>query len=318
MSTIVPGASPIKGGDAERALRSRRPSRSNGENEFEKALSILNSQMRELAETRAMLVKEADLLRGERDRLNDEHREAVGRLRELRSRERKNREQIDELRGKIAEERKQLEAARNESQQLTEQVAQAKSEVKTRPEDVENELRQLDWELQTSPTDMVREKELMKRVRELSVEQRRHEKIGELELLQAGARAKQLGFRLSLDRDWAALKELLKARDSLRAELTELMTEVASLKSKADEAHKRYLDKRASIDSLSAKMKETALEIRGLRDRVAARRREEEAKRQEEERSKLRALAEETKRKLERGEKITLQELQALSVDEEE
>jgi len=272
-------------------------------------MSLLNSRMEALARARAALTGETRLLRAERDRLNSEHREVTGKLKELRSRERQLRDHTDELRNRIVETRSASVSAQEQAEQLRVKVDKAKSQAKRNPEDVSNELRELNWELQTSPTNMTKEKGLMKRIKEVSAEQHLHERIGELELRLAEAQARRLGLRLSLSRDWEALKGLRDARDSLREEIAELSARATSVKSKADEAHQRYLEKRVNLETLGSEMRKIALEMEGLRDQL-------EARRQEEERSKLKAIAGEARRRLGRGGKITFQELQALSVDE--
>lgn len=277
----------------------------------EEQLIGLRAQIASLARDRASLMNEAVELRDKRDRMNSERREVTGQLRELRARERQLKDQLYEVRGRIAEVKKAAADAREEFEKAAERVGEAKAVVGTKPEEVDEELRDLEWEHQTSPTDMAREKELMKRVVELSVEKQRHQRISQLELSLAGAQAKRLGTRLSLDKDWDALRDLRGRLDPLRKQIDGLSAQADSLRSKADEAHQYYIEKKAAADAISARIGEVAAEEKALRERL-------EASLRAKEKSEMKAIAGEVRKKLGRGDKITFQELQALRAEEEE
>jgi len=274
--------------------------------DMEATIERLNSELSPLRGKHLELTNEAKRLREERDRLNLEHRSLVAELKKLRARVKEVNQGISDLSEKIAQKKEKVNETLKVLTGLRDEINLVRKQVKTPFNAVRQEMDDIEWELQTSPTEMQKERRLMKRLKALSVERGIYERAEDLRKRMVETKVEIESFRLSMRENWGSLRKLLEERKLLRHRVSAVETRASTVKDKADDLHSRYIKKREEVNALTRQMGCLTLEVLALREKIAER---EEVIRK----GKIKDLAYDIRERMKRGEKITFQELQVLS-----
>lgn len=285
----------------------------------DKTLDELESQAAALRKTRATLFDQVKKLRDERDRLN----ESANRLR---GEAQKEREERDKINARVKGIKEQLEPLFEELDAKKEKLSEAekslRDEYKNKPTKsrVERDLRRIEWEVMTTPTKQMldREDELISRASAL---RRTLEELKSLERVEdkridimADKKATELEIRSIREE----IKSLSEQSQQHHEKMIEVYEEADSEKKKADDAHAKYIEKIEEVNKVKDELNIIMPQIKAIREgariseqKLAERRRMTTQQRVDE-------MKKEAVRKMENGEKLTFEDLRLIYGDEEE
>ncbi len=196
---------------------------------------------------------------------------------------------------------------------LDEELEESRRKLRSRRR-LEEELREIEWELSTTPTMEIRDREagLVERSKELRLELAEHVKLDSQddEYLHSLADSKAVEVEIRRGRD--EMQSLHEVSQGHHERMLALYRKADEERKWSDEAHKKFVEclnelkeVNGELDKVMAKLRELRKELKDADRRVArGRSRAVEEKRKE--------LAEEARRKLEAGEKLTLEEMKLI------
>lgn len=283
----------------------------------EKRLLELEEAAARLMEKREELSKLVKHRRTKRDRLN----ESVKSLRSMALSEKEQRDQLNEkvaeLKGKVEELSHDLDEKRRRLFQLEEEQEESRRKLLPRGK-LEQELQRIEWELSTTPTVEMREREaqLVERGREIERTLGEHDRFDakdDLRLMSAAdSKAIELEIRRSRD-------EMMKLRDESQIhheKMLQFFAKADEERKKADKSHAGFLASLSSMREVDAEFDRVMGEVRELRLRLREEERLEALKRERSIEEMRRELVAEVRRKLETGEKLSLEELKLIYEEE--
>jgi uncharacterized coiled-coil DUF342 family protein len=234
--------------------------------EFRRAMEELRGKARELKAKRDSYNSSARLILERRGELSIKLRETI---REIRS----NRSARDELNKELKELRAQEEELRRKASGAIKALRGGGAGMGLDEAGLEEEIRKLDWVIQTSSLPIEREKELVERVRRLESDlaEVRRQLSSRKDLEEVRKRIAELRSEISekaKKRDELHAKVLLlaKAADSLREEVKGAENRYIEVKGAADAAHREYLECVERIKRMRGEAK--AMEEEKVRSRI--------------------------------------------------
>lgn len=263
-----------------------------------------------LFDKRDELNRQAERWKRERDQLNESVKDLQGKaLGEKEERDKIN-EKVAEIKKRVEGLRVDLADKRGSAEGLDEELEEGRRRLRSRRR-LEEELREIEWELSTTPTLEIkdREEELTERARELRLELEEHTKLDAkddryLHSL-ADSKAVEVGIREGLD-EMRALHEVSQEHHE---KMLALYRKADEERKRSDEAHKRFVEclneikeVNGELDTVMAELRKQRKELKDTDRRMAMRRSTYLQEKQKE-------LAAEARRKLEAGEKLTLEEM---------
>ncbi|MFH2110581.1 MAG: hypothetical protein ABIJ47_04900 [Candidatus Bathyarchaeota archaeon] len=285
----------------------------------ERKLDELEAQAAELRKTRNQLFEQIKKAREERDRLNESSRK-------MREEALKHREERDRINTKVQEVKKSLgplfEELDEKKELLTETEKTLREEYRGRPDKskVERDLNRTEWEIMTTPTrEMLdREDEIIERASRLrrSLEEfkavekhegRRMEYRAEKKATEVEIRALRDEIRRLSDQSQEHHEKMIMFHEKADAE-----------KKRADETHARYVQKIEEVNGVKEELNVIMPQVAALRDglKVADLRGAEHRRMSSQQRAE--AMRQEALRKMENGEKLTFEDLRLIYGDDED
>ena len=251
-----------------------------------------------------------------RDKLNEQFREI-----------RQDIYALTDERNSLNEKVKTLKLQRNEAQVKTRAsieeikgIRQILAELKMKKpkqsyQELEKEFTDIEWKIQTTSLDLQEEKELIETVKQLETQLRIYKKIGlqnqkitelqnELDLIQT--RANVLHQELA---------ETARKSQETHTNMLVKIKESKKIKSEADGLHAAYLQEKEKTKPLRSEIKKLIEQKAKLE---SAMREEEKRKREKTEQALKEKLGSQAKDKLRRGEKLSWDEFQLLSEDDDQ
>jgi uncharacterized coiled-coil DUF342 family protein len=175
---------------------------------------------------------------------------------------------------------------------------------------VEKEIRDIDWKIQTTSLTLEEELTLVNRVRHLEAQLSVQKQIKKLnvELLEQKSAEKNLGIEAKTLHE--KLSKLAERSQKFHGKMLEAFNKARELQVEADEAHQRYLVNKRQAQKLHQKCVEIVEKIRTMKRDLKQKADKKKAERQSEIQKELekRALT-----KLKRGEKLLWEEFQILT-----
>lgn len=291
--------------------------------EIEERIDELEKRATELRRRRSEIQELVNRWKAERDRLNESSRAIRDEAAKHREERDRMNERVAELKDRLQTFLRGLEEKRRVLEDVQEDLRRDKKELPPRKR-VESAFRRVEWEVMTTPTREMLEKEdelielakgLKRTLEEFDeVERREDASIG----MMAETKAKELEIR-KIREEMRALSE--KSQENHEAMIT-LYEKVEKEKRKADDAHANFVESLKEVEAVNDELDGVMLEMNALRSglRVA------ELKEREERRKGLKTVLDgmrlEAQRKLEAGEKLTFEEMRLIygevGEDEEE
>jgi len=285
----------------------------------EKTLDELEAQAAELRKTRNQLFDQIKSHRDERDRLNES-------ARKLRDEAKRHREERDRINARVQEIKKRLGPLFEELDEKKEKLSNAErvleDKYRSRPDKnrVERDLNRIEWEVMTTPTKEIldREDELIQRasrLRQTLIEYKKLDKQKDQRIdILADKKVTEIEIRAIRD-------EMGKLSDESQGHHEKMIMfyeQADAEKKKADEAHKRYVEKIREVEGVKEEINALMPQINALRDgqrladvKVAERRKMSTQQRME-------AMRQEALKKMENGGKLTFEDLRLIYGDEDD
>jgi len=276
-------------------------------------LAGLERRLDELFRRRDSLREQADKFKGQRDALNEE----VKSLREQAASERGLR---DELNQRVAEIKAKVDGLREKLEEQRGGLGQPEVRQRGRRPGlpprwrVEQDLQQVEWEMATTPTMEIRDKEeaLIERASSLRALLEEHKRLEAQEDVRldslAGSRA--IGLEIRRGRD-----EIQSVRDVSQGHHERMLAfyrKADEEGGRADELHAKFVERLEKSREVNAEIDVVLPEVRELRKKLRATGQRLSARRDQSLRAKREELKAEAMRKLEAGEKLSLEEMKLI------
>jgi len=285
----------------------------------ENKLDELESQAAELRDKRNELYEKIKKIREERDRLNKT-------ARATREQAHKHRDERDRVNAKVQEIKQNLGPLFEELDEKNQALAKAdkliKEDYKGLPskKKVQEALRQIEWEVMTTPTKEMlgREDELIQRAAKLrrtldefkGIEQKQDRKLDYI------ADKKAVEIEISALRE--EINKLAEQSQEHHERMILLYDQADKDQEKADQTHTKYVEKIQEVESIKEELNLIMSEIKAIRDGLKAHdnRLDELRKMNTEQRAE--ALKQAALKKLENGEKLSFEDLKLIYGDEDD
>ena len=270
-----------------------------------------------LFEKRDELNRQAEHWKKERDQLNES-------VKELQGKARQEKEERDRINGRVAEIKKRVEGLRLELAEkrgsmegLDEELEESRRRLRSRRR-LEEELRNLEWELSTTPTLEIRDKEavLVERAKEIRLELDEHSKLDAQDDRYLHSLADSKAIEVEIRRGRDEMQELHEVSQEHHERMLALYRKADEDRKQSDEAHKRFVEFLNGIKNVNGELDKVMAELRGRRKELKELDRRVAMRRSRSLGEKRKELAEEAKRKLEAGEKLTLEEMKLIYGEE--
>jgi len=278
----------------------------------EERLAELEAKASPLLERKEELRSRLERLRVERDQLNDS-------VKSLRAEAAEERDKRNQLNDDVAEVKKTIEQLRRTLDEKRGRLDQLDDEREGRPRlpprwRLEQELQRIEWELSTTPTLEMRDREdqLADRTSELKQTLEEHDRLdAELDRrLMSLADSKAVEVEIRAHRE--KIQELHEQSQVHHERMLQLHRMADEEKGRADGVHSRFVEALNGLKEVDTELDVVMAEVRALRkgvresDRLVAQERKRSAERVKKD------IATEARRKLEAGEKLTLEEMKLI------
>jgi uncharacterized coiled-coil DUF342 family protein len=275
----------------------------------EEDLRRLEEDLSTLADSKEQLDAEAKRWTAERDKRNEAVKALRAQVQEYRDKRDAANLRVQELKSEVLSLRGEVNEKRGKLQALLQRLGEARQGLTGDRGRLERRLRQLDWEVMTTPTRemLEREDQVVKEVRELRVQLEAFD-------LAEGLEAERLELRAAIMAGQLRLRGLREEMGRLSSEsqvnhekMVEVFKRLDEARGKADEAHRRVLEVRGQLRRIGGE----DLSLRRRLQRLRA-----ELRRGRVDRLRVEAL-QRIREKLHRGEKLSFEEFKLLSEAEE-
>ncbi len=266
---------------------------------------------------RADLNREAERWKADRDRFNESARKLRTEARSYRDERDRSNQTIAEIRNRIGY--LQSDVAKK-IKRMTELDASLDRERRKIPlkQDVEERLGRIEWEMMTTPTVdiMEREKGLVEEAKALKNELAAHEELEAREderlVLQAEIKAAELEIR----NQWDEISRLREASKTNHERMILLHRKADTERARGDEAHSKFLESLSEVRSVDEDLKVIVEEDKGLQEKLREVERVSASAKERELETRKKELLGELRRRLDSGEKLSLDEMKLLYGDE--
>lgn len=262
---------------------------------------------------------EAERWRSERDRLNDSRN--VLRAEALSHREGRDRanQQVAEIKQKIGSLRDELYGRRAKLAEFGDELGKKLRKLPPKRE-VASRIGEIDWELMTTPTVTMlpREKEISEEARGLRKELEAHRELDSKKdeelIIMADIKALELEIKRLRDET----TRLHQMSEENHKQMLLLREKVDEEKRQADKAHSKFREVLSAMKTAKGELGEVLKEARDLHKKSKESEKLTDAERRLIIEAKKKELTAEAKRKLEAGEKLSLEELKLVYEGEDE
>ena len=175
---------------------------------------------------------------------------------------------------------------------------------------VEREIEEIDWKIQTTSLPLKEEQTLVNRVKQLEAQLVVQKQTRKLKQKLAELRTEERSLRAEAETLHGKLSELAEQSQKFHEQMLEALDKARKLQVEADDAHQKYVETKQQAQKLHQKCVELLEKIRTIERDLKETADKKKAERQSELKKELeeRALA-----KLKRGEKLLWEEFQILA-----
>lgn len=184
---------------------------------------------------------------------------------------------------------------------------------------VEEQLKRIEWEVMTTPTAemLVEEEALLKEAKELGLKLAAHEELDKRddETLHILADIKARDLKIKEHR--GEISKLIEDSEKNHEKMIILHRKADGEREQADSAHRKFLEHLSALRKVDADLKNLMAEEKKLSGRLKEQKLKSADERARDTKNKMREMQLNAKRKLESGEKISLEEFKLLYGDED-
>lgn len=278
-----------------------------GENKID--IQKLNEEISHLRSERERLSGEVEQLLNERNKYNEEFKKGKELVRELKQKRDMINSKVQELKMQRDNARKEASSKRQEIREITSQLSQIKLNPKGRSRDTAAELERLEWKIQTTSMTPEEERPLITRIAELERKLQLQQKVENLKMRLKELRKNVRELDMTGDSLHEELMKTVEESERYHEEMMRLVEESSEIKTKADEAHKKFLEAKNNLRSIQDRYITLLAAIKSFRKREAEARKKGKEEKLEELRRRIESEAE---MKLKKGEKLSFDEFKIL------
>ncbi|MGD2066852.1 MAG: hypothetical protein PVI43_06765 [Candidatus Bathyarchaeota archaeon] len=277
----------------------------------EQKIKALNQELTPLKEERNRLNDEAKKWAQKRDALHEKTRNMRKDANSIKEKRDALNEKVQELKNL----RSQVTARRKEKldkfSELREKIRALNEKLPNgNLRQVQREIEDIDWKIQTNSLPVKEEQELVNRVRYLEsllVDQKQIKKIKD-ELFKLRAEEQKFGSEAKTIHD--KLSELAEQSQKYHAQMIDILEKSRELQAEANEGHKKFVEAKEEAQKVHQKFVEVLEKIRSIERDLKETADKKQAERQNELKGELEKRALE---KMKRGEKLMWEEFQVLA-----
>ncbi|MBS7605766.1 MAG: hypothetical protein QXR84_00480 [Candidatus Bathyarchaeia archaeon] len=255
-------------------------------------------------------------------RLEGKRKELLLKVRELRAESLTCRDRLNVLREEIKglnETLTNLRRERNEKithlREIRERIKEyLKAKPKIREEDLEKEISNLDWRIQTFPLPLDEEKRVIARIKSLEEQLHFYRKLKDMRDEARAAESDLEEIKKKINACVNALVDRVLERKRVRERLTEIFREINEVKAEIERINGECKRFRERVSELRSKYRDLLGQVRAVREAI---RYEEESERSERISMLKEKIKERVSEKIKRGEKVSFEELKVFFEDEE-
>ncbi len=277
-------------------------------------IAAINQQLAALREQINKANAETKIHIEKRDKLNEQFRKLRQEVYELKNeRNRLNetvknlKQQRDEARAKI---RTIIEEIKTHSQKITELK---KKTPKESHRELQKELKDIEWKIQTTSLDLQEEKRLIENVKQLETQLNIYKKIEQQNKKIAELRKELKTLETNADAFHQDLTTTAQKSQEIHANMLAKINESKNIKDEADNLHSAYIQAKEQAKPLNEEMKRLTEHKKKLQDAI---REEDEKRKKTAEQALKERLGSQARDKLQRGEKLSWDEFQLLADDD--
>lgn len=274
----------------------------------------LNERLRMLNEEKNAIEAEALKFAEKRNRLNEAVKQL--KLEILQLREKRN-----QLNFEVQELKKQRTVLLETRSRIIEVLKGLRNEIKALEKNkpsrslssLQNEIKGLDWKIQTSIMSLEEERQIIERVKQLESQLTVMNKLRELENRRLEAEAELKAIEAKIDSIKGQMSEKASESQNLHEKMLLKIGEAEKTRIEADEAHKLFMQAREQSKKLQHEICAIKREIHLFKSQIQA---EEEKRRKANEEAMMDEVSKRALEKLKRGEKLTWEEFKILAEKE--
>jgi uncharacterized coiled-coil DUF342 family protein len=267
-------------------------------------LAALKEQINTLhAETNTHIEKR-DKLNEQFKKLRQEIYEVKNERNNLNAKVKKLKQQRDEARARI---REIIEEVKTHKQEIAELKKKAP---KTSQRELQKELDDIEWKIQTTPLAMQEEKRLIENVKHLEIQLSAYRKIDKHIKKITELRKELEALEATADTEHRELTEAAKKSQETHTKMIAKISKAKCIKDEADNFHAAYVQAREQSKPLHEELKKLEGFKKKLQDAL---RKEDEKQKRDAEKVLKEKLESQARDKIRRGEKISLDEFKLLS-----
>lgn len=292
-------------------------------------LETINQQIITLEKQLNETYKETEKLVEKRDKLNTQFKQLREETRQLKTERDNINEKVHELKAERDETRTTIHPVIEEIKLAREKITELKKKTPKRSQkDLQQELDDIEWKIQTTSLDLTEEKQLIETVKQLETQLSTYKKIDrqlkKINELQHGLKAvDETGDKLHTE-----LSALAEKSQDLHQKMITKIEEAKKIKQEADTTHNNYLLTREKTRQLEEQLRKLEDEKRRIhqserqlqetqRQTQETKRKQETAEKETTEKTLKEQLSIKAKEKLERGEELSWDEFQLLAGEDE-
>ena len=266
-----------------------------------------------LFDKRDELNRQAERWRGERDRLNESVKELQAKAGEEKGERDRINAEVAEVKKRVERLRLELAERRGSMEVLDDELEEARRRLRSRRR-LEEELRGIEWELSTTPTLEMRDREtaLVERAKEIRLELEEHAKLDEKDDAYIHSLADSKAVELEIGEGRDRMRALHEESQGHHERMLALYRKADEERKQSDEAHRKFVECLEGLKAVNGELDRVMAELREKRRELKEADRRSAARRSRAAEEKRRELAEEARRKLAAGEKLTLEEMKLI------
>jgi uncharacterized coiled-coil DUF342 family protein len=240
-----------------------------------------------------------------RDKLNQEFKKLTSAINDLKNQRDLLNKTVKELKAKRDATQELIRKSKEKLQALDGEIKKRFSLVPYGKKRVVEEHDRLEWKIQTTPLSQANERQLVKRIGELEAQLLIFKEVDELRSKQRELKGSILEMRRLAQSLHEELISKAKESEEFHQKMKEIVAEASKIKAEADAEHKSWQESRRQVDALRQRYLANLVKVKELDKQIHATSRLKE----EDVRKKIEKSAVE---KLEKGQKMSLQEFRVL------
>lgn len=251
-----------------------------------------------------------------RDKLNEKLKKLRQEIREFKNERNNLNAKVKTLKLQREETRVKIKERIEEIMAHNEKIAELKKKIpRESRRDMQKEFDDIEWKIQTTPANMQEEKRLMDRVKHLETQLSVYKKFDQHIKKISEIRKEIESFEENADAAHHELTKIAEKSQDIHVKMVSKIAESEDIKAEADGLHSNYIQAKEQIRPMREEIGKLAEQKRKLQSAI----REEDAEKKKSVDQALRErLCSEAKEKLQRGEKLSLDEFKLIADDDQQ